>query len=166
MSVNKRSSNAFTRIEGTDLIMERFFLAPQELVYSAYTEPDHIRNWWGPFGWTTTNYQMDVRPGGIWHYCMRSDDGEEAWGKAIYREVEPFSRLVYLDSFSDENGNDAEDFPSMLTATEFIKEGNGTRIVSRTQFDSEEDLKKVMDMEAVEGMTQTFDRLEGYLSDQ
>ena len=68
--------------------MERFFMAPRELVFSMYTEPEHVQNWWGPNDWKTTVYQMDVRPGGIWHYCMRSEDGQEAWGKSTYLEVE------------------------------------------------------------------------------
>jgi uncharacterized protein YndB with AHSA1/START domain len=164
MSVNKRSNETVTRVEGLELVMERFFMAPRELVFSAYTEPEHIKNWWGPNGWMTTNYQMDVRPGGIWHYCMRSPEGDEAWGKAVYQEITAPERLVYIDNFSDENGNDAEGFPSMKITVEFIEEENGTRLANRTLFDSEEDLKKVMDMGMVEGMTETLDRLEQYLN--
>ncbi|MGO1059380.1 SRPBCC family protein [Planococcus sp. FY231025] len=164
MSVNKGSNETFTRVEGLELVIERFFMAPRELVFSAYTEPEQIKNWWGPIGWMTTNYQMDVRPGGIWHYCMRSPEGDEAWGKSIYQEVTAPERLVYIDKFSDENGNDAEGFPSMKITVEFIEEGNGTRLAIRTLFDSEEDLKKVMDMGMVEGMTETLDRLEQHLN--
>lgn len=164
MSVNKGSNETFTRVEGLELVMERFFMAPRELVFSAYTEPDHIKNWWGPNGWMTTNYQMDVRPGGIWHYCMRSPEGEEAWGKAVFQEVTAPERLVYIDNFSDENGNDVEGFADMKITVEFVEEGNGTRLVNRTLFASEEELKKVTDMGAVEGMTETLDRLEQYLN--
>lgn len=166
MSVNKDSNEAFTKVEGLELVMERFFMAPRELVFSMYTEPEHVQNWWGPNDWKTTVYQMDVRPGGIWHYCMRSEDGQEAWGKSTYLEVEKPGRLVYDDVFSDENGNDVEGFPIMKITVDFVEEGNGTRIVTRTLFESEEDLKQVMDMGVVEGMTETFDRLEQYLDQQ
>lgn len=164
MSVNKKSNETLTRVEGKEMIMERFFMAPHELVFAAYTDPDHIKNWWGPIGWQTTTYQMDVRPGGIWHYCMRSEEGQEAWGKSVYQIVDEPKLLVYTDIFSDENGNDSEELPAMKITVEFVEEENGTRIISRTLFDSMESLNQVKEMGAVEGMTQTFDRLEDYLN--
>ncbi len=163
MSAQNGSNNTSTRIEGTELVMERFFNAPPELVYAMYTEPQHLQNWWGPNGWKTENLQMDVRPGGIWHYCMRSEDGQESWGKALYEKVEKPHLLVYTDKFSDEAGNDAQGFPAMKIIDEFVEEENGTLLVSRTVFDSEEDLRKVTDMGAVEGTMESFDRLEHYL---
>ncbi|TWT01429.1 SRPBCC domain-containing protein [Planomicrobium sp. CPCC 101079] len=167
MTANNESNNAtVTRVEGREMIMERFFMASRELVFSMYTERDHIVNWWGPVGWTTTVYQMDVRPGGVWHYCMRSDnDGQEAWGKSVYEEVAKPERLVFTDAFSDENGAVLEDMPVMKITTDFIEEGNGTKIISRTLFASEEELQKVVEMGVVEGMSETFDRLETYLNE-
>ena len=147
------------------MIMERFFMAPRELVFRMYTEPEHVARWWGPHGWTTTNYQMDVRPGGIWLYCMRSEDGTEAWGKATYEEIKEPEKLVYIDAFSDENGNDAEGMPVMKITVDFIEEGNGTKIISSTLFESQEELQKVLDMGAEQGMSETFDRLETYLNE-
>lgn len=164
MSVNKRSNETITRVEGKEMVMERFFMAPPELVFSTYTDPEHIKNWWGPVGWETTTYQMDVRPGGIWHYCMRSEDGQEAWGKSVYQTVETPTRLVYTDVFSDEHGNESDELPAMTITVEFAVEGNGTQVVSHTLFDSEESLNQVKEMGAVEGMTQTFNRLEDYLN--
>lgn len=163
MTANNESNTAVTRIEERELIMERFFMASRELVFSMYTEREHVVNWWGPVGWTTTISQMDVRPGGIWHYCMRSDDGQEAWGKSVYEEITRPTRLVYTDAFSDENGNDAEGMPVMKITTDFLEEGNGTRIISRTLFASQEELQKVVEMGAIEGMGETYDRLELYL---
>lgn len=161
MSANKVSS----KVEGLELIMERSFEAPRERVFSMFTEPDHIARWWGPTGWGTTVYKMEVKPGGIWHYCMRSPEGQEAWGKAIYREIEAPNRLVYVDTFSDEQENEVEGLPTMLITTDFFAEGTGCKVVSATKFDSEEELKSVMEMGAVEGMAQTYDRLEEYLKE-
>lgn len=161
MSANKISS----KVEGLELFMERSFDAPKELVFSTYTEPDHIVHWWGPTGWDTSVKRMEVKPDGVWHYCMRSPEGQESWGKAIYHEVDPPDRLVYTDSFSDEDGNEVEEMPTMLIATEFSSEGKGCKVISSTKFDSQEELQKVIDMQAVEGMAQTYDRLETYLSE-
>jgi len=159
MSANNGSNAAVTKVEGLELIMERFFVAPRELVFSMFTDPEHIVHWWGPNGWTTTITQMDVRPGGIWHYCMHSEDGTEAWGKATYQEVTKPERLVYMDAFSDKNGNELEDMPVMKITNEFVEEGNGTKIISRSSFASQEELQKVVDMGAALGMHETFDRL-------
>lgn len=161
MSANKVSS----KVEGLELIMERSFEAPRERVFSMFTEAEHIARWWGPTGWDTTVYKMEVEPEGVWHYCMRSPDGQEAWGKAVYREIEPPNRLVYVDVFSDEQENEVEGLPTMLITTDFFAEGTGCKVVSATKFNSEEELKSVIEMGAVEGMTQTYDRLEEYLQE-
>lgn len=153
------------RVEGLELIMERTFDAPQQVVFSMFTESDHLANWWGPTGWNTTTFELDLVPGGVWHYCMLSPDGQEAWGKSVYQEIEAPGRLVYEDNFSDEQGNISNDMPTMLVTTDFIEKGNRTTIVSRTKFESQAELQKVLDMGAIEGMTETFDRLDGYLAD-
>ncbi|WP_223635720.1 SRPBCC domain-containing protein [Planococcus sp. 4-30] len=161
MSANKVSS----KVEGLELILERSFEAPRERVFSMFTEADHIARWWGPTGWDTTVYKMEVEPGGVWHYCMRSPEGQEAWGKAVYREIEPPNRLVYVDTFSDEQENEVEGLPTMLITTDFFAEGTGCKVVSATKFDSEKELESVIEMGAVDGMTQTYDRLEEYLKE-
>lgn len=156
-----------TRTDGRELIMERDFDAPKELVYAAHVSPDQIARWWGPTGWETHSYEMVVEPNGVWHYCMRSSmDGQESWGKATYQEVVPDERLVYVDAFSDQYGNELSGMPKMLVQLNFSEEGNQTSLTSRTRFESEEELQKIIDMQAVEGMSETYDRLEEYLNDQ
>lgn len=161
MSSDKVSS----KIKGLELIVERSFDAPKELVFSMYTAAEHIVHWWGPTDWVTTVYKMEVTPGGTWHYCMRSPDGQESWGKSIYQEIDPPDRLVYVDAFSDEHENEIDEMPTMLIRTDFVADGAGCRVVSATKFDSQDELQKVIDMQAVEGMTQTYDRLESYLTE-
>ncbi|MCM3611854.1 SRPBCC domain-containing protein [Planococcus sp. MERTA32b] len=154
-----------TRTEGRELFMERSFEAPKESVYAAHVSPDRIARWWGPTGWDTHSYEMAVEPDGIWHYCMRSlEDGQEAWGKAVYREVVPNERLVYEDAFADQYGNELPGMPKMLVQLDFSEEGEQTTLTSRTRFESEEELQKIIDMQAVEGMSETYDRLAEYLN--
>lgn len=156
-----------TRTEGRELIMERSFDAPKKLVYEAHVNPDSVARWWGPTGWETHSTEMAVEPGGVWHYCMRSsEDGQEAWGKATYQEVVPDARLVYVDAFADQYGNELAEMPKMLIQVDFSEEGKQTKITSRTLFDSEEELQKIIDMQAVEGMSETYDRLDEFLHDQ
>ncbi|MFZ4453532.1 SRPBCC domain-containing protein [Salibacterium aidingense] len=152
-----------SKVEGKDLILERVFDAPRELVFKVFTQSDHLANWWGPEGWTTTNYQMDVRPDGVWHYCMRSEDGEESWNKAIYQEILEPEKLVYTDVFSDEEGSTLENMPQVLVTLYFEEHGGKTKVISRAQFPSEEQLNQVLDMGIIDGMISTWDCLEDYL---
>ena len=96
------------RPDARELVVTRTFAAPRALVFRAWTEPAHLRRWFGPRGWTLTACTVDLRPGGIWHYCMRGPGGEEVWGRAVYREITPPARLVYTDSFADAAGNPVE----------------------------------------------------------
>ena len=62
---------------GTEMIIERVIDAPQDLIFRAFTEPDHVKHWWGPNGFTNTIHEMDVRPGGIWRFIMHGPDGTD-----------------------------------------------------------------------------------------
>jgi uncharacterized protein YndB with AHSA1/START domain len=59
---------------------------------------------WGPKGFTSPTCKVDLRVGGSYLYCMRSPDGKDFWGTGVYHEIVPPERIVYTDSFADENG--------------------------------------------------------------
>ncbi len=149
-----------------ELVMERVFNAPRELVWRAFTQAEHLTHWWGPAGWTLPVCTVNLRPGGEWLYCMRGPNGEESWGKAVYQEIKAPERLVYLDKFVDSAGNPLEGMPEMMITVTFEAVGNQTRIVSRTEFATAEQKESILAMGAVEGITQTFDRLDAYLASQ
>jgi uncharacterized protein YndB with AHSA1/START domain len=85
-------------------VLTRVFDAPRDLVFKAWTEAERLAQWWGTKGCDWVSGKMDLRPGGIFHYCMRWPNGHEMWGKFIYREVVPPERLVFVVSFSDAQG--------------------------------------------------------------
>jgi len=89
----------------SDLVIVRVFDAPRALVWAAWTDPKHFARWWGPEGFTAPSCTMDVRVGGTFLWCMRSDKGEEYWNTGVYREIVPQERIVYTDSFADAKGN-------------------------------------------------------------
>ena len=78
--------------------------APRDIVWTCFTDPRRMQQWWGPKGVTITASRMDLRPGGTYHYGMRTPDGKEMWGRQVYLEIEPPARLVFINSFSDEQG--------------------------------------------------------------
>jgi uncharacterized protein YndB with AHSA1/START domain len=87
-----------------EFVITRTFDAPRELVWQAWTDPERLMRWWGPKGLTMLSCKVDLRPGGLFHYGMRTPDGHEMWGKFVYREIVPPERLVLVVSFSDAQG--------------------------------------------------------------
>jgi uncharacterized protein YndB with AHSA1/START domain len=98
------ANQSATAGQSADFVISRVFDAPRELVWKAFTEPERMKKWWGPKGFTVIASTMDLRPGGTYHYGMRAPDGSAMWGKMVYREITPPQRLVFINSFSDEAG--------------------------------------------------------------
>ena len=155
-----------------ELVITRVFDAPCELVFKAWTEPERLMSWWGPRGWTLPVCTIDLRPGGVWHYCMRGPAGEESWGKAVYREITPPERLVYTDSFSDAEGNLVEPahyglspgFPRETLVTVTFEERDGkTALTLRCAVGSASDTEREM---AQQGWSESFDKLAEALENQ
>lgn len=162
--MTKKNSISYTTPSDQEFVAERIFDAPRELVWQAWTKPEHLAQWWGPKDWTLPVCKVDFRPGGVWHYCMRGPQGEESWGRAIYREIVEPERIVYLDTFSDEAGNPVEGMPEMLITVTFENQNGKTKLATHAKFASAAELESVLAMGMVEGLTQTWDRLEEYLA--
>jgi uncharacterized protein YndB with AHSA1/START domain len=81
--------------------ISRVFDAPRDRVWKAWTEPERLKQWWGPRGFKTHTCTVDLRPGGFFHYGMTAPDGAEVWGRFLYREIVPPERMVVIVSFSD-----------------------------------------------------------------
>jgi uncharacterized protein YndB with AHSA1/START domain len=158
----------------TTFVIRRTFDAPRDLVWKAYTEPERLAQWWGPKGFTMISTKVDLRPGGIFHYGMRAPNGTEMWGKFIYREIVPPERLVFIVSFSDEQGGVTRHpfsatWPLEVMNTVTLTEADGkttVTIVGGPHAASEEEretFKAAHDgMQA--GFKGTFDQLAEYLA--
>lgn len=85
--------------------VSRTFEAPLELLWKAWTEPEHFMKWYGPQGFTAPTCEIDLRVGGRHLWSMRSPDGMQMYYCGSYKEVAPMERLVYTDSLSDAEGN-------------------------------------------------------------
>src|SRR6266511_1379450 len=94
-----------TNIESKPLVIERIFDAPRELVWKAWTEPERVKQWWGPRDFSCPVAEIDFRVGGRSFNCMRGPDGKDIWSIGTYKEIVPLERFVVTDSFADENGN-------------------------------------------------------------
>lgn len=90
------------------IVIERTFDAPAYLLWKMWTEPEHLKQWYGPQGFTISVANMDVRVGGKRLICMEmpTPDGTmKIWTTGEFTELVPHVRLAYTDSPSDENGN-------------------------------------------------------------
>lgn len=136
-----------------ELFISRLLNAPRQLVWEAWTNPAHIAQWWGPEGFTNTIHQMDVSAGGEWHFIMHGPDGTDYKNKVIYIEVVAPERIVY-DHIST---------PKFRVWVHFEAQGEKTLLTMRSQFESAEALKKVIEVfKADVGMKQNIDRMQAY----
>ena len=88
-----------------EFTLTRTFDAPRALVFQAWTQPEHLKRWWGVQGCAIGKCVVDLRPGGKFHYCMKMQNGMDLWGIFTYREIAPPERLVFTNSISDSEGN-------------------------------------------------------------
>ena len=118
-----------------ELVIERIFDAPRELVFKAWSEPRYVSRWWGPKDFTAPFCSIDFRVGGSFHFCMRSPQGNDYWNKGTYFEIIAPQKIVSVMYFSDRDGNRLEptayglgaDFPAeMRDVITFEQHGRGS----------------------------------------
>jgi uncharacterized protein YndB with AHSA1/START domain len=140
-----------------ELVIERVFNAPRELVFRAWTDPEHIREWFGPRDHPATHVTVDVRPGGRWRGCLKSTEtGNDLWLGGVYREIVPPERLVFTFAWEEEGERGLE---TLVTIT-FVEQGTKTLMTFRqAPFQSTGELEGHHG-----GWTSTFDRLDDLLA--
>jgi uncharacterized protein YndB with AHSA1/START domain len=166
---------ATTEAQSKDFTMSRVFDAPRDLLWQCFTDPERMKQWWGPKGVKIRASKMDLRVGGTYHYGMETPDGKVMWGKFVYREITPPQRLVFINSFSDEAGGLTRHplsptWPLQMLSTFTFEEQPGGRTkftVRWTPHDATEEERKTFDAghgSMTQGWGGTLDQLAGYLS--
>lgn len=150
----------------TNLTITREVDAPRDLVWKAWTETEHIREWFGPEGFTTRVDENEVVPGGRFVYAMVGPDGAEYPGVSIFKEVVPTERIVATDDFGDEMKSQNPDLPGAMVVTTTFEDlgGSRTRIVISTEHSSADEKKKHEDMGVVEGWNSSLNKFERVLA--
>lgn len=159
--------------ETKELIMERTFDAPRDVVWGAWANPEKLAKWWGPRGWETTIKEFDLTPGGTWHYLMKCVDenqgefyGMESWGKAVFENVDEPNEFTYKDYFSDAEGNENSEMPVMTITVSFTEKDGKTQVISSGVFETAEDYDKVIAMGVEQGAAETWDRLAEFVENK
>ena len=140
--------------------VNREFDAPVALVWKAWTEPGLLDQWWAPKPWQARTKTMDFREGGYWLYSMNGPDGTQSRGRADYLTIQPQKMFSCTDSFCNEDGVVDAAFPKMTWQTNFTQTGPATLVTVNIRFESEEDLRKIMEMGFEQGFTAALDNLD------
>jgi uncharacterized protein YndB with AHSA1/START domain len=119
-------SNAATELAERELVITRTFDAPRSLVFKAWTDPQHMVQWFGPRGFKSTVINMDPRPGGTYRFHMRGPDGDDHWQQGAYRELVEPQRLVSTFVWTDAQGK--PNGPETLLTVTFEEHGEKTRL--------------------------------------
>lgn len=163
MDENGAIENIKTHIGERDLVIERIFAAPRKLVWRVFTEPEHLKHWWAPSGSTLSYCTIDLRPGGIWFYCIRSPEGDEQWVKSVYYEIVEPERITYNTTFVDAQANPNYDLPEQQSTALLSEQGGKTMFTAHVHLKSSADLQKVIDLGMIRGTAICWNALADYL---
>jgi len=156
-----RGSTETTAIyqDGTDLVYERTFDAPRELVWQAFMDPERVARWWGPHG-TTTVAEMDVRPGGKWRYISSAADRDDVSFFGEYLEIDPPKGFRWTFMF-DVEGLGEQGGPETFI---FEDVDGRTKVTSIGHFGSVEAIEGALATGMTKGAIETWDRLAAELA--
>lgn len=157
--MDARRNDAAVTDADREIVISRVFDASRELVWEAWTNPEHVAKWWGPDGFTTTIEKMDFCEGGVWKHVMHGPDGTDYPNSSVFREIVKPERIVY--SHGGREGGPGAHFVATWT---FEALGKQTRLTLRLVFDTsaERDLVAAK-YGVIEGGKQTLARLAEFL---
>lgn len=146
---------AAKRNAANELLFTRSYDAPRHLVFSVWTDPQHIGNWWGPKGFTTTTHVMEVKVGGVWDYVMHGPDGTDYPGRSVFTEIEKPERLA----FSHVGGKADDPHLSCEFSVTFEEHDGKTKLTLRMIFPSAEAAEHARELGAEGGGIESLERL-------
>jgi uncharacterized protein YndB with AHSA1/START domain len=151
------NATSLTTPSDLEVVISRTFDAPRRLVFDAWTRPEHVPRWMlGPEGWSMPVCEIDLRPGGGWHFVWRKSDGTEMGMRGQYREVVPPERLVYTESWGPE-------WPETVNTLVLTEEEGRTAAVLTLLYPTRKDRDAALATGMKEGMDVSYERLAAYL---
>ena len=156
-TANRVRATTFTTPSNREIVMTRVVDAPRRLVFEAWTKPEHLPHWMlGPKDWTMPVCEIDLRPGGAWHFVWRRADATEMEMRGVYKEIAPPGRLVSTESWG---GN----WPETLNTLVLSEEDGKTTITNTVLYPSKEARDAALGTGMRDGASESFDRLAEYL---
>jgi uncharacterized protein YndB with AHSA1/START domain len=153
----RADATTYTTPSDQEIVATRVVNAPRRLVFEAHTNPAHLPHWMlGPDGWSMPVCEIDLRPGGAWHFVWRNSDGAEMAMQGVYQEVVPPERLVCTESWGG-------DWPETLNTLVLSEENGKTTITQRVRYPSKEARDAAIKTGMQKGMSASYERLAEYL---
>ena len=153
----KHTATIFSTPSDLEVVMTRVFEAPLRMVWDAFTNPKHVPHWMtGPEGWTMPVCEIDLRPGGSWHFVWRKSDGSEMAMRGAYHDVVPLQRVVSTESWGDP-------WPETVNTLAFSEAGGKTTVTTTIRYPSKAARDAALGTGMKDGADQSYNRLEGYL---
>ena len=140
-----------------DLVLERQVDVPRELVWEAWTKPEHVSKWFTPAPWTVVDCEIDLRPGGIFRTVMRSPEGKDFPNIGCYLEIVPGERLIWTDALLP--GYRPSENPFMTAIVTLRPRGNGTLYTATALHRDEASRKRHEEMGFRDGWGKALDQL-------
>ena len=138
---------------------------PLDRLWDAWADPRQLEKFWGPETWPARFTRHDMAVGGRSEYYMTGPDGTRSAGWWRYLAVEPKRRIEIEDGFSDANGQDNMNMPTMRIVFNFEATDTGSRFTSVTRFPSLEAMEELVKMGMLEGMRSALGQMDGVLAD-
>jgi len=147
-------SEIFSTTPGCEIVTTRIINFPINLAFKSWTDPNHLKNWWGPKGFTNTFNEFDLRPGGRWSFIMHGPDKGNYPNEVEFIKIDK-PNLIYWKRYSKPL------FRILVTFEEISVDE--TKIVFKMIFDSAEECNKLKPF-VVDKNEENFDRLEEELA--
>jgi uncharacterized protein YndB with AHSA1/START domain len=152
------SATTLDTLSDLEIAISRDFTAPRELVFDAHTQPEHVSQWMlGPEGWSMPVCEIDLRPGGAWHFVWRKTDGEEMEMHGEYREIVRPERYVSTERWGPE-------WPETLHTVTFTEQGDATTVTQVVRYPSKDDRDAALATGMMSGVERSFDLLDALLA--
>jgi uncharacterized protein YndB with AHSA1/START domain len=152
---NRHGSAVVSLPSDTEILITRTFVAPAELLFRAWTEPELVRQWWGFDTGAWLVCDVDLRVGGQWRWVVR-DRGMEVGFHGEYREIERPTRLVATEVYEGFPEEDA----AALNVTTFEEVDGVTTMTTLVRHAKQEHRDAHIQSGMETGMQVSFDRME------
>jgi uncharacterized protein YndB with AHSA1/START domain len=134
------------------IVLTRVFDATRRLVFDAFSQPEMLKRWFGPRGWSMAVCEVDLKVGGGFRFVLRGPAGKELGMRGAYREIVPPERSVHMESFDDYPGE------SQVTAV-FVEQEGKTTLTATVLYPSREVRDAVIKSGMEHGAAESYDRL-------
>jgi uncharacterized protein YndB with AHSA1/START domain len=155
MPARNANTSAGASTADRELVFQRIFDAPRELVFKAWTKPEYLTRWWGPNGFTVPVCELEFRPGGVLRFVFRGPDGKDYPFDGAYVEIVEHERIVFRGNIHDVPGQD------VLTTVTFADHEGKTKLTVHQIYTFESEATRGSSM----GWSQTLDHLAKYVAE-